>query len=135
MRSGQSLSKLSELPGHVSAPDPSIYHGDNYVVLDFETLRVEVPTDTMGPVMELVGLRRGQLDEMSQRGDYSLLKFLIPSRGLIGLRTKLLNATRGTAIMHHRFDSYRRVEGEVHHQRGHEVALPIPLEVRTCTLH
>ncbi|MDG2221098.1 MAG: translational GTPase TypA [Rubripirellula sp.] len=79
----------------------------------FETLRVEVPTDSMGPVMELVGHRRGQLDEVTQRSDYSLLKFLVPSRGLIGLRTKLLNATRGTAIIHHRFDSYRPVEGEV----------------------
>lgn len=79
----------------------------------FETLRVEVPTETMGPVMELVGLRRGQLEEMDQRGEYSLLRFLIPSRGLIGLRTKLLNATRGTAIIHHRFDSYRPVEGDV----------------------
>ncbi len=79
----------------------------------FETLRVEVPTETMGPVMELVGLRRGQLEEMAQRGDYSLLKFLVPSRGLIGLRTKLLNATRGTAIIHHRYESYRPVEGDV----------------------
>ncbi len=79
----------------------------------FETLRVEVPTEAMGPVMELVGLRRGQLEAMSQRGDYSLLRFLIPSRGLIGLRTRLLNATRGTAIIHHRFDSYQPIEGEV----------------------
>nr|WP_044301575.1 translational GTPase TypA [Rhodopirellula sallentina] len=79
----------------------------------FETLRIEVPTDVMGPVMELVGLRRGQLEEMKQRGDYSLLKFIVPSRGLIGLRTKLLNATKGTAIIHHRFESYRVVDGEV----------------------
>ncbi|PAY20595.1 translational GTPase TypA [Rhodopirellula sp. SM50] len=79
----------------------------------FESLRVEVPTDAMGPVMELVGLRRGTLEEMKQRGDYSLLRFTIPSRGLIGLRTRLLNATRGTAQIHHRFDSYRPVEPEV----------------------
>ncbi|WP_339941477.1 translational GTPase TypA [Novipirellula rosea] len=79
----------------------------------FETLRVEVPTDAMGPVMELVGNRRGTLEELSQRGEYSLLRFLIPSRGLIGLRTRLLNATRGTAIIHHRFESYRAVEGEL----------------------
>ncbi len=79
----------------------------------YETLRVEVPTESMGPVMELVGNRRGQLEEMSQRGEYSLLRFVIPSRGLIGLRTRLLNATRGTAIIHHRFESYRRVEGDV----------------------
>lgn len=79
----------------------------------FETLRVEVPTEVMGPVMELVGLRRGQLEEMKQRGEYSLLRFIVPSRGLIGLRTRLLNATRGTAIIHHRFESYRVVEGDV----------------------
>ncbi|WP_231741809.1 translational GTPase TypA [Stieleria varia] len=79
----------------------------------FETLRVEVPTEAMGPVMELVGHRRGQLEELAQRGEYSLLKFLIPSRGLIGLRTRLLNATRGTAVIHHRFESYRPVEGDV----------------------
>ncbi len=79
----------------------------------FETLRVEVPTENMGPVMELVGLRRGQLEELTQRGEYSLLRFLIPSRGLIGLRTRLLNSTRGTAIIHHRFESYRPIEGEV----------------------
>ena len=79
----------------------------------FETLRVEVPTDTMGPVMELVGNRRGQLEEMSQRGDYSLLRFIIPSRGLIGLRTRLLNSTRGTAIINHRVESYRPFEGDL----------------------
>lgn len=79
----------------------------------FETLRVEVPTEAMGPVMEMVGLRRGQLEEMTQRGEFSLLKFTVPSRGLIGLRTRLLNATRGTAIINHRFESYRPVEGDV----------------------
>ena len=88
----------------------------------FETLRVEVPTDTMGPVMELVGHRRGQLEEMDQRGEYSLLRFTIPSRGLIGLRTKLLNATRGTAIIHHRFESYRPVEGDLP-KRGNGVLI------------
>jgi GTP-binding protein len=88
----------------------------------FESLRVEVPTETMGPVMELVGLRRGQLEEMAQRGEYSLLKFLIPSRGLIGLRTRLLNATRGTAIIHHRFDSYQPAEGTLP-KRGNGVLI------------
>ena len=79
----------------------------------FEILSVEVPTEAMGPVMELAGHRRGQIEQVQQRGDYTLLRFLIPSRGLIGLRTRLLNATRGTAIIHHRFDSYRPAEGDV----------------------
>jgi GTP-binding protein len=50
---------------------------------------------------------------MDQRGAYSLLRFLIPARGLIGLRTRLLNAPRGTAIIHNRFHSYQPLEGEV----------------------
>lgn len=79
----------------------------------YEVLNVEVPTETMGPVMELVGHRRGQLEEMQQRGEYSLLRFSIPARGLIGLRTRLLNATKGTAIIHHRFAGYKPVEGDV----------------------
>ncbi len=79
----------------------------------FETLNVEVPAEKVGPVMELVGYRRGTLDEMVPRGSYSLLRFEIPARGLIGLRTKLLNATQGTAIIHHRFSGYRPREGDV----------------------
>ncbi len=79
----------------------------------FETLNVEVPAEKVGPVMELVGLRRGTLDEMLPRGSYCLLQFDIPARGLIGLRTRLLNATQGTAIIHHRYSGYRPREGEV----------------------
>jgi GTP-binding protein len=79
----------------------------------FETLNVEVPQEKVGPVMELVGLRRGTLDEMTPRGSYCLLKFDIPARGLIGLRTRLLNATQGTAVIHHRFHSYKQREGDV----------------------
>ncbi|WP_145344153.1 translational GTPase TypA [Rosistilla ulvae] len=79
----------------------------------YEILNVEVPEERMGPVMELVGHRRGLLEDISPRGSYQLLRFNIPARGLIGLRTRLLNATQGTAIIHHRFDSYRPVEGEV----------------------
>lgn len=79
----------------------------------FETLIVEVPTDKVGPVMELAGYRRGTIEEMIPRGSYSLLRFSIPARGLIGLRTRLLNATQGTAIINHRFSGYKPQEGDV----------------------
>ena len=79
----------------------------------FETLTVEVPTEKVGPVMELAGYRRGTIEEMIPRGSYSLLRFSIPARGLIGLRTRLLNATQGTAIINHRFSGYRLQEGDV----------------------
>jgi GTP-binding protein len=79
----------------------------------FETLVVEVPPERLGPVMELVGSRRGQLEAMHLRGSYQHLTVTIPARGLIGLRTRLLNATQGTAVMHHRFLGYRPQEGEI----------------------
>ena len=79
----------------------------------FESLVVEVPTDKFGPVMEMVGNRRGELLEMSTRGDFTLANFVIPSRGLIGARTRLLNATQGTAIINHRFLEFRPMEGDI----------------------
>ena len=79
----------------------------------FETLVVEVPQDKFGPVMELAGGRRGQLGQMGSRGDFVHATFSIPARGLIGLRTRVLNATQGTAIMHHRFESWQPAEGDV----------------------
>ena len=79
----------------------------------FETLVVEVPQDKLGPVMELVGSRRGQLGHMGTRGEFAHAVFSIPARGLIGLRTRVLNATQGTAIMHHRFESWQPAEGDL----------------------
>jgi GTP-binding protein len=79
----------------------------------FESLVVEVPSDKLGPVMELVGERRGTLDHMTTHGTFTYADFIIPARGLIGLRTRLLNATQGTAIIHHRFAEYRPIEGEI----------------------
>ncbi len=79
----------------------------------FETLVVEAPADRTGPVMELVGTRRAQLLEMSSHNDYNFLNFSIPARGLIGLRTRLLNATAGTAVVHHRFEQYAPVADSI----------------------
>lgn len=79
----------------------------------FESLVVEVPSDKLGPVMELVGERRGELLQMDPQGDYTTVSFSIPARGLIGLRTRLLNATQGTAVINHRFDCYKPLDGGV----------------------
>jgi GTP-binding protein len=73
----------------------------------FESLVVEAPSDRTGPVMELVGERRAELVEMTSHNEYTFMIFSIPARGLIGLRTRLLNATQGTAVIHHRFEGYR----------------------------
>jgi GTP-binding protein len=79
----------------------------------YESLVVEVPSDKMGPVMEMVGSRRGEMISMTPRHHYTHLMFHIPARGLIGLRSRLLNATQGTVIMHNRFLDYRPSEGEI----------------------
>ena len=90
---------------------------DGKVCEPFELLEVDVPTTLVGPVMEIVGNRRGEvLDLVGNSLGFTHIEFTIPSRGLIGIRTRLLNATKGEAIIHHRFDQYKPVEGDVPHR-------------------
>jgi len=85
----------------------------------YELLEVDVPSADLGPVMELVGGRRGQAKVMTTTSTgMTHVEFSIPARGLIGMRTKMLNATRGEAIMHHRFEEYRAIEGEIPHRQN-----------------
>ncbi len=79
----------------------------------YEYLVVDVPQGQMGPVMELVGARRGELSKMDVKGAYAHLEFQIPARGLIGLRSRLMSGTQGEAIMHHNFHDYQPVRGDV----------------------
>jgi len=97
----------------VGKPQVILHNNDGVKEEPFESLVIEVPHDKLGPVMEMVGSRRGQMVEMNNRGEYSHVAFSIPARGLIGLRTRLMNATQGMAIMHHRFEAYRPIEGEI----------------------
>ncbi len=97
----------------VGKPQVILHERNGVTEEPFENLIVEVPHDRLGAVMEMVGARRGRMLEMTARGDYAHVSFSIPARGLIGLRTRLLNATQGLAIMHHRFEAYRPVEGEI----------------------
>ena len=78
-----------------------------------EYLVVDVPEKNMGGVMELVGNRKGELARMDNRAGQVHLEFTIPARGLIGLRTRMLTATQGTAIMHHNFHEYAATRGNV----------------------
>jgi len=72
-----------------------------------EWLVVDAPNTAIGSVMELVGARKGELKSMEPRGDtVTHLEFEIPARGLIGLRSRLLTATQGQAIMHHTFERF-----------------------------
>ncbi len=78
-----------------------------------EYLTVDVPSSAIGPVMELVGNRRGECVKMETRGEQTHVEFTVPARGLIGLRTRLMNSTSGQAIMHHTFYDYQPSRGGI----------------------
>ncbi|HEX2972095.1 MAG TPA: translational GTPase TypA [Tepidisphaeraceae bacterium] len=78
-----------------------------------EYMVVDVPEKNLGAVMELVGNRRGELVRMDNRHGQVHLEFTIPARGLIGIRTRMLTATQGLAIMHHNFHEYAPMRGDV----------------------
>jgi GTP-binding protein len=82
----------------------------------YEFLVIDVPHSQVGPAIELTGTRRGELTKMDVKGAYAHLEFLIPARGLIGLRNRLMSATQGEAIMHHNFHEYRPTKGDVPHR-------------------
>lgn len=74
---------------------------------------IDIPPEHVGAVMEHLGARRGICEKMDNEGELTHLEFTIPSRGLIGLRNRLLNATNGTAIMHHNFYEYEFFRGAI----------------------
>jgi GTP-binding protein len=78
-----------------------------------ETLVVDVPEQYSGTVIQYVSQRRGELLVMVPKGDLQHLEFTIPSRGLIGLRSELLTATAGEAVMAHRVLNYALKRGEI----------------------
>lgn len=78
-----------------------------------ELASIEVPSQHVGTVMELMGSRRGICRTMESRGDSSIMEFTIPARGLIGLRNRMLTATNGTAVMHHNFYEYEFFRGDI----------------------
>ena len=79
----------------------------------YETLVVNVPEESSSKVINLVTIRKGDLLVMEPKGDMQHLEFDIPSRGLIGLRNKLLTATSGEAIVNHRLRAYDAYKGEL----------------------
>ncbi|MDF1700850.1 MAG: translational GTPase TypA [Planctomycetota bacterium] len=79
----------------------------------FETVMVEVPPEAAGTVIEMMGRRKGEMLDMQTKGDLCFLEFEAPSRGLIGLRTRLLSATRGEAVLSSVFKRFGLHRGEM----------------------
>jgi GTP-binding protein len=79
----------------------------------YENLVVDVPQEFASKVIDLVSRRKGEMQIMETKGDMQHLEFEIPSRGLIGLRTQMLTATTGEAVMAHRFTGYKPWKGPI----------------------
>ncbi|MEA5257106.1 translational GTPase TypA [Arcicella aquatica] len=98
----------------VGQPQVIFKEGENGERLEpIETLVVDVPDESAGKVIELATQGKGELLIMEPKGDLQHLEFNIPSRGLIGMRSKVLTATFGEAIMAHRFKAYEPYKGTI----------------------
>ncbi len=97
----------------VGQPQVIIKEIDGVKCEPIEELSVNVPEETSGKVIELVSARKGEIVSMESKNDRIHLLFNIPSRGIIGLRTNLLTATAGEAVIAHRFIEYAPYKGEI----------------------
>ena len=92
-----------------------IMHRDETGTLQepMEALTIDVPQDYMGAVMEGLGLRKAELQNMTEMAGYLRMEFKIPARGLIGFRNQFLTDTKGNGIMNHVFAGYEDYKGEI----------------------
>ena len=97
-----------------------------------EILVVDVPEEGAGKVIDIATQGKGQLLIMEPKGDLQHLEFEIPSRGLIGMRSKMLTATQGEAIMTHRFKAYEPFRGPI---AGRIAGSIISMETGSCTAY
>jgi len=93
-----------------------------------EELTIDVPEETSGKCIEFVTRRKGVMKSMEPKNDRFLLKFDIPSRGIIGLRSNILTATQGEAVMTHRLLGYEPWKGDI---AGRQVGSLIVMETGT----
>lgn len=97
----------------VSTPKVLFKHVDGKVLEPYEELVIDVPEESMGTVMESMGLRKGEMRSMQPVGNRVKMEFIIPSRGLFGYRSEFLTNTRGEGIMNAVFYDYGEYKGEV----------------------
>lgn len=86
---------------------------DGNLLEPMEALTIDVPQDFMGAVMEGLGLRKAELQNMTEMAGYLRMEFLIPARGLIGFRNQFLTDTKGNGIMNHVFAGYAPYKGDI----------------------
>ncbi|QXO17527.1 MULTISPECIES: translational GTPase TypA [Vibrio] len=96
----------------VSRPEVILREEDGQLMEPFETVTIDVLEENQGGIMEKIGLRKGELKDMSPDGKGRVrLDFVMPSRGLIGFQTEFLTLTSGTGLLYHTFDHYAPHKG------------------------
>ena len=99
---------------HISKPEVIFKEQDGQKLEPVEEVHIEVASDFLGVLMEMLGSRKSTIKEMHTADDGSVhLRYLVPTRGLLGFRSKFLTATRGTGIMHALFHGYEPMAGEM----------------------
>jgi len=97
----------------IGQPQVIIKEIDGVKCEPIEELTIDLPETVSGRAVEFVTLRKGEMLSMEAKGDRMVIEFLIPSRGIIGLRNQLLTATAGEAIMAHRYKEYQPLKGAI----------------------
>jgi GTP-binding protein len=116
----------------VSKPEVIFREIDGVKNEPMEYLVVDLPTEHQGVIIEKMGPRKGEMVAMHPMGDAVRLEFIVPARGLIGLRGELLTETRGTAVMTHTFHGYSPERGEI---PGRTRGVLISMELGTTTAY
>jgi GTP-binding protein len=97
---GQPKVLIREIDGHRNEP--------------FERLSIDGPDDYVGVVTQMLALRKGRMEHMTNHGTgWVRMEYIVPARGLIGFRTEFLTETRGTGLMHHVFERWERWAGDL----------------------
>ncbi len=97
----------------IGQPQVIIREIDGVKMEPVEELTIDLPEEVSGKAVEMVTMRKGEMLSMETRGDRMIIQFMIPSRGIIGMRNQLLTATAGEAIMAHRFKEYQPLKGGI----------------------
>src|SRR5207302_5475853 len=98
----------------ISRPEVIFHRDENGNLLEpIENLYVDVPEENLGDVMQAVANRKGEVTHTVHHGSRVSVEALIPTRGLIGFETELVNLTRGEGVMSHLFIGDARVRGEI----------------------
>ncbi len=109
----------------ISRPEVIFKEGEDGKLHEpIEKLFLEIPQSSMGPVMENLSNRKAEITSMDHRGELMMIQAIIPTRGLIGFETELINQTRGTGIISHSFHEYGPSRGTLNtHPQGSLVSV------------